>query len=114
MSTWGLMVARVVWAALLLGCPGVALRAMGGSDPGGRWRLVARVLGARHLAEALLERGGRPDRVRLAAVVDTAHAASVIGFAILDRSRRRVALADASVAGSFAAYGWWLAGRRAS
>jgi hypothetical protein len=85
------------------------LRIMGGAPSNLRWRRVVRVLGARHLAEAALERGGRTDRVRVAALVDTVHAASVIGFAALDRPRRRVALVDACVAGSFAAYGWRIA-----
>jgi len=104
-----LITARVGWAALLLGKPEIVLRAMGGTRPDSRWRFIARVLGVRHLAEALLEWRGRSDRVRVAALIDTVHMVSVVGFALVDRSRRRVALADASVAGCFAAYGWWLA-----
>lgn len=104
-----LIAARVAWAALLLGCPDTIFRAVGGTKPDGRWRLITRILGARHLAEALFEASGRPDRVRVAALVDTVHAISVVGYAAMDRPRRRVALADVVVAGCFAAYGWRLA-----
>jgi hypothetical protein len=114
MSVPKLTAVRVVWATLLLGAPGTMLRVMGGDAPTRRWQLVARVLGVRHLAEALLEWRGRPDRVRTAALVDTIHAVSIVGFALVARSHRRVALADATVAGSFAAFGWWLATQQAS
>ena len=101
-----LIAARVGWAALLIGRPDAVFRAMGGTRPDGRWRVIARILGVRHLAQALLEFGERPDKVRVAALIDTVHAASVLGYAAIDRPRRRVALADSAVAGSFAAYGW--------
>lgn len=68
--------------------------------------LVARVLGARYLAQALVS-GAAPTGAVLAlgAEVDAAHAASMIMLGLLDRPRRREALASALVAGSFAVAG---------
>ncbi len=104
-----LIVTRLAWAAILLILPGKVFMALGGGAPDRRWRMVARVLGVRHLAEALLERRGGTGRIRTAALVDTLHAASAVSFAALDSGYRRVGLTDACVAGSFAAYGWHLA-----
>ena len=66
---------------------------------------VVRILGARHLLQsavialsppsAALHRGG--------AMVDLLHASSMVMLALVDRQRRRAALADAVVAGAFAA-----------
>jgi len=100
---------RIAWAALLLVAPDLVMRALDGPPPDRRWRIVARVLGLRHLAEAWFERSGRPSRLSGAALVDTLHALSVVGYATLDPLHRRASLADASVAGCFAVYGWRLA-----
>ena len=64
--------------------------------------LVARMLGARHLAEAVLV-GFRADRrlVLAGALVDGIHGLTAVGFGAADRSRRRVALANAGVAAGF-------------
>lgn len=104
-----LLVARLAWSGALLVAPGALFRALGGGEADRTWRIVGRVLGARHLAEALFDQGGGPDRLRLSATVDAIHATSALAFAALDRRRRRVALADAAVAGTFAAWGWWTA-----
>lgn len=69
-------------------------------------RAVAGILGARHLAQALLT-AGQPARtvIALGAEVDTAHAASMIMLGSLSGRWRAAAFADALLAGSFAAAG---------
>lgn len=75
--------------------------------------MVARVLGARQLAQAGLS-GPAPTAAALArgVEVDALHAASMIGLAVLSRRWRPAALASAAVAAGFATAGV-LATRRA-
>lgn len=66
-------------------------------------RIVIRILGARHLLQALLLcRTDSHSLRRVGGVVDTLHALSMVGLGVADGKRRRLALVDASVAGSFA------------
>jgi hypothetical protein len=69
-------------------------------------RTVTGILGARHLAQALLT-AGRPARAVLAlgAEVDAAHCASMIVLGLLSGRGRTAAFTDALLAGSFAAAG---------
>jgi hypothetical protein len=71
-----------------------------------RARTVSRLLGARHLTQALAS-GRAPTTAVLAlgAEVDLLHAVTSIALGIIDRRRRRVALADAFVASTFAVAG---------
>lgn len=73
-------------------------------------RAVARVLGARQLAQALAS-GNAPSYpvLALGVEVDLLHAGSMIALGIVDRRRGGIALVDALIAGSFA-----LAGVRAA
>ncbi len=70
--------------------------------------VVARILGARQLAQALLS-GVRPgpEVLAMGVWVDGAHAATAVALAAADRSRARAALTDAAVATA-----WALAGAR--
>lgn len=69
-------------------------------------RTVTGILGARHLAQALLT-AGRPARAVLAlgTEVDAAHCASMIALGLLSGRWRTAAFTDAMLAGSFAAAG---------
>lgn len=86
--------------------PGLGAKALLGARLDNRARLVARVLGARYLVQTLLS-GAAPSGAVLAlgAEVDGAHAASMLLLALLDRRRRRQALASFLIAGSFAVAG---------
>jgi hypothetical protein len=79
-------------------------------------RRVTRVLGARHLAQACLTWPAPTTAVlALGTEVDVAHAASMIGLAVIGRRWRRAALASAAVASGFAASAGvaaWQAARR--
>ena len=67
---------------------------------------VARVLGARHVAQGILS-GAEPGRevLALGVWVDTLHALSMLGLAVLAPARARAGLTDSAVAGTFAALG---------
>ncbi|SDK43276.1 hypothetical protein [Arthrobacter sp. ok362] len=74
-----------------------------GEAPDGRARAVIRVLGARHLLQAVLTaRAGRTAH-RVGGSVDAVHAASMIVLAALDGRHRRSAAANAALALVFAA-----------
>lgn len=103
---------RVGYGALMVAAPGPLVRHLAGAEPDHRARVVARVLGARHVVQGVLT-VGRPGPAVLAlgAEADLAHAATALGLAGLDRARRRGALIDAAVAGAYAAAGAVLASR---
>jgi len=97
-----LLAARLVLGSAFLSWSARAARR---HDPAGG-RTVAAVLGARHLAQALIT-VGRPGRAALAlgAEVDAVHSASMIALGLLSGRWRAAALADALLAGSLAAAG---------
>ena len=68
---------------------------------------VARILGARQLTQAALS-GLRPSPEVLAmgVWVDTVHAMTAFGLAVLDRSRARAGLTDTAIAGMWAILGY--------
>ncbi|MGH2842317.1 MAG: hypothetical protein ACRDKL_01840 [Solirubrobacteraceae bacterium] len=101
---------RASYGALLLLAPGPVIQLYTGHAADRPTRVVARVLGARHVLQGLLS-AGTPGAIVLVLGVeaDLAHAASMVGLAAVDQTRRRAGLVDALVAGSFAAAGLVLA-----
>lgn len=102
----GLSLARAAWAVTLLSAPGPALRLLGGRSADERsWRIVARVLGIRHAVQAALQlrscsqAGGTGTASLVGAGADTLHGLSDLVLAAVAPGRRRLALADAMVAG---------------
>jgi len=97
---------RALWGAALLISPRIVLENIHGVRADARSITVARVLGARHVAQAALS-GARPTPAILAlgAWVDTAHAATALALAAADRPRARAALTDAALAGTWAIAG---------
>ena len=73
-----------------------------------RTRIVVRILGVRYLAQAFLVSSSPRRRYALAVgvAVDVIHAISMVGLAVADSRRRRLAMADAGAATAFAAAGW--------
>ena len=98
--------ARVCYGAALLSAPGLTLGLVTGEAPSARARAVVRILGARHLAQAVLTMW-RPRRTVLAAGagIDWCHAASMLALAVASPGLRRAGLADAMAAGAFTATG---------
>jgi len=107
--------ARVCYGGALLCVPGLMFRIAAGHPASFRARSVARVLGARHLLQAVLTSGPAPGPARLAigAAVDLTHAASMAGLAAADRSLRLATAADALIETTFAVSGL-AAARRAA
>lgn len=101
---------RTAFGLLLLLAPHVVL-GVGRARRVDGWALgYCRVLGARHLTEALLLRRHHDRRWGLAgATVDAIHAASAALIAVARPGRRRIAVVNAATATAFAAEGYRLA-----
>jgi hypothetical protein len=107
---------RAAYGAALCCAPGPVLRLAGGPGAGASpdARVVARVLGGRHIAQAVLSAmRPTPAVLALGAGTDVLHSASMIALAALDRPRRRLGVSDSLMAAAFAAGGWALARRAA-
>jgi hypothetical protein len=101
-----LQLARAGYGAALLLQPGPAIRLATGHRPSRRACRVARLLGARHLAQATLTAfAPRPGVFAAGADVDVLHAASMVMLAAADRAARRTALTDAVAEAALAAAG---------
>jgi hypothetical protein len=98
---------RVAWGAALLLAPRPVLAGVHHVRADRASLLVARVLGARQVAQGLVS-FARPDPAVLAlgVVVDVLHAASMVGLAAVDRGRTRGALTEAAVAGTWGGVGY--------
>jgi hypothetical protein len=89
---------RLAYGAALLLAPQQAARLLSGRRLDGRAELTARVLGLRHLAQAVvLACDDRAEVRRLGATVDRVHAGSMLVLAAWVPGRERVALTDAVV-----------------
>ncbi len=98
--------ARACYGALLLCAPGLALGMCTGEASGQRARVVTRILGARHLAQAALTLWRpRPAMLAAGAGVDGCHAASMLALAAASPDTRRAGLTDAVTELAFAATG---------
>ena len=98
--------ARACYGVALLCAPGVMLGLATGEAPSQRARTVARILGARHLAQAALTLWRpRPAVLFAGAGIDACHAASMAALAVADPHMRRTGLADAATAAAFTATG---------
>jgi hypothetical protein len=106
---------RAGYGAILLLAPDRVSRRATGRTPDRISRAVVRILGARHLTQAVMSIGTSSRVVQaLGAEVDALHSLSMLGLAAVDPPRRRGALIDAAIAGCFAATGALLAARRPS
>ena len=110
-------------AALLRGAYGVALCCapapilglVGGTPATPGTRAVARVLGVRHLSQAIVSLARpTPAVLALGSGADVLHSASMVALAVWDRPRRRLGSTDALIAATFALVGGTLARRRAA
>ena len=106
-----LAVARCVYGALLVVASGPVVERITG-DGSSRATTIGRVLGARHVLQALTVGRTRSEAWENAGVgVDVLHALSMLLFAGYSENYRRLAALDALVAGAWAASAW-LAARR--
>lgn len=100
-----LSLARGAWGVVLLAAPGRAARAVAVPETGLAVG-VLRVLGGRHVAQAVLTAASPGKGAPIGVAVDTAHALSALAFAASDRRRRTAGLTSASVAAAFAVAGF--------
>ncbi len=95
--------ARAGYGAALLCAPGPIIGVVTGRPPSPRARQVARVLGVRHLAQAVITvLNPGAEVVGLGVVVDLLHAASMFAFAAVVPDLRDAELADALAASALA------------
>jgi hypothetical protein len=87
---------RAGYGVGLVCAPQVLIRWAGDGEPSRRACEVARVLGARHLAQAALTMA-TPGGLGFGGAVDFTHAASMVALALVDGRARRVALLDAGM-----------------
>jgi hypothetical protein len=98
--------ARACYGAALLCAPGLALGLCTGQASSQRARTVVRILGARHLAQAVLTLWRPRPAVYLAgAAIDACHAASMLALAVADPRMRIAGIADGAAATAFTATG---------
>lgn len=100
-------VVRGGWGAVLVAAPAEVLNHIHGVRVDRKALVVTRILGARHIVQALLS-GINPGPEVLAAGVwvDTVHSITALGLAAVDRRRARGGVTDAAVAASWAVVGW--------
>ena len=98
--------ARAVWGTSLLLAPGQAIRAVSGETADRASKITGRILGFRHLTQALtIERAGTRGWLLAGAAIDATHALSMVGLATLSERYRRLAALDAVLAGGWAING---------
>jgi hypothetical protein len=104
-SRWASLV-RAGYGVALICRPCRLLQARTGSTPSPLACAVCRVLGVRHLAQAIVC-GALPTRwlIRAGAAADLLHAVSMLALAGKDDRLRPALLTDAAIAGGFAAAG---------
>ena len=97
---------RAGYGAVLLCAPGAVIGMSTGQPASRLARRVTRVLGARHLSQAIVT-ATVPSTIVLGvgAMVDFAHAASMLALAAGDRPLRGAELADGLAAAAFGAVG---------
>lgn len=99
---------RATWGLSLLLAPGTVIRRLAREPADRTGRLAGRVLGARHLVQALVvERAGTRGWLLVSAGIDATHALSMVGLATMSSGYRRPAALDAVLAA-----GWTVNGLR--
>ena len=98
-----LSAARAAYGLALLMAPAELLTAAGGPPPSGPECRVARLLGARQLAQAAFTATGGRRALRWGAAADGLHCVSMLMLAAAGRPRRRSELAESGIAALLAA-----------
>lgn len=93
------------WGAELIANTPALFEWVAGRVPDRTELLLARVLGVRHLGQAVAQVLAPGRRVRLLAAVDLIHAASMAAVAVVSPRERRVALTSSAAAATLAVIG---------
>jgi hypothetical protein len=107
----GMSAVRAAYGLLLIAAPGALVAGVARAEPGPRERDVVRLLGARHVAQALASACAGRRALGPGAAVDAVHAASMVALAVTDARLRRAEMADALVAAALAGVGTVLLAR---
>jgi hypothetical protein len=106
MPTHPTRIARTLLGFVLLLRPKWILAVVGERTPPRRWVLLARILGVRHLAEAVVVNARPlPALAALGAAVDAIHGCTAAACGFLDRPRRRLCWSNSALAAVFALAG---------
>ncbi|HZU47515.1 MAG TPA: hypothetical protein VFA16_09750, partial [Mycobacterium sp.] len=107
MSFRWIEIARFFWGTILLTASPAVLSRLHGVEVDRNAVVVTRVLGARHLVQALLS-GLKPSPEVIAAGVwvDSVHSATALGLAVVDPHRARGGIIDTVIAAAWAIFGW--------
>jgi len=96
-------IVRAAYGVALVTSPRAMLTISGGRSAADDGAVaVARILGARHLLQALVQRRGAFPR--LGALIDAIHAASMFALASASDAYRKPALSDGAIAATLAAW----------
>ncbi len=99
-------VARAAYGLLLLLVPDAVVRLASSEPMYLTPTVVGRILGLRHLVQALtIERIETRNLLLAGTAIDVAHALSMLALAALNRNHRRLAALDAALAGGLAVNG---------
>lgn len=99
--------ARAAWGASLLFAPRWTLESVHRIAVDRKSLLIARVLGARQLTQAVLSGvDPTPEILAMGVWVDLTHATSALGLAAMDRDRAAAGITDTAVAAAWAGFGW--------
>ena len=98
---------RAGWGAVLVTAPTRVLNRIHGVQVDDKAIAVTRILGARHVVQALLSGIDPGPEVLAAGVwVDAVHSLTAFGLAVVDRRRVRAGVTDGLVAALWAGLGW--------
>ncbi len=97
---------RAAWGVVLLAAPSAVLHLVRAARVDRKAVVIARILGARQLFQALMSGiGPSPEMLAAGVWVDTVHSITAFGLAVIDRRRVRVGVADGIVAALWAGLG---------
>ena len=103
----GIEISRGLWGLALLTRPEQVLTHVYRVQLDRPSLVVARILGARHLVQAVLSGvQPSPEVLAMGVWVDGAHAASAVGLAVVDHQRASAGLVEAVAATGWSAAGW--------
>ena len=106
MSFRWIEIVRSLWGTVLLAAPREVLSRLHGLDVDRKAVVVTRILGARHLVQAMFS-GIRPspEVIAVGVWVDAVHSITAVGLAVVNPHRARGGITDAIVAAAWALFG---------
>jgi hypothetical protein len=99
-------IVRTAWGTVLLVAPRKILSQVHGVEVDRKATVVTRILGARHLVQAMLSGiNPSPEVVAAGVWVDAVHSTTALGLAVVNPHRARGGITDAIVAAAWALFG---------